>query len=180
MAVDVAPPGEYVIDPDRSRIGFTAKHQFGLGTVRGAFALRSGEITVTEPPTGSVVRAAVDASSFSSGSKARDKKVLSKAFLHVERHPDIAFASTSARVDETGTWTLQGVLTARGVTAPIEFTITEAATEGEGLSLVATATVDRYAHDITAMKGMAGRHLRLTAEIHAQQAGAPRPSSNPA
>jgi polyisoprenoid-binding protein YceI len=167
MAVVIAPPGEYVIDPARSRIVFTAKHQFGLGTVRGSFGLHSGEIAVTDPPTDSTVRAVADATSFASGSRARDKKVRSATFLHVEHHPHISFESTSAGLDSDGTWTLKGTLTARGVSAPVEFTVTDATTDNRQLTLAATATVDRYAHGITAMKGMAGRYLRLTAEIHA-------------
>jgi polyisoprenoid-binding protein YceI len=104
VAVIVPPAGQHVIDPARSRVTFTANHQLGLGTVRGSFALRSGEITIADPLT--VVRAAVDAGSFASCSRARDKKVKSATFLHVENHPDISFESAGVRVDEEGTWTL--------------------------------------------------------------------------
>ena len=106
MAVIVPPAGQHVIDPARSRVTFTANHQLGLGTVRGSFALRSGEITIADPLTASVVRAAVHAGSFASGSRTRDKKVKSATLLHVENHPDISFESTGVRVDEEGTWTL--------------------------------------------------------------------------
>jgi polyisoprenoid-binding protein YceI len=114
-----------------------------------------------------VARAVADSASFASGSKGRDKKVRSKTFLYVDNHPDIAFESTAARVDQSGVWTLQGTITARGVAAPVEFTVSEAAMSQDELALTATATVDRYAHGITAMKGMAGRRLQLTVEIRA-------------
>jgi hypothetical protein len=39
--------------------------------------------------------------------------------------------------------------------------------------VVASGRVDRYAHGITAMKGMAGRYLDLRAEIEARPAAAP-------
>jgi polyisoprenoid-binding protein YceI len=173
VAVFIPPPGRYVIDPARSRIGFTTKHQFGLGTVRGSFAVRSGEVTITDPPAGSTLRAVADAASFDSGNKAREKKVLSKTLLDVERHPDIEFVSTAVTDNGAGTWTLRGVITARGGRAPAEFTITQATKSGSGFAVVASGRVDRYAHGITAMKGMAGRHLDLTAEIQVRPAPAP-------
>jgi NAD(P)H-dependent FMN reductase/polyisoprenoid-binding protein YceI len=178
VPVFIPPPGRYVIDPARSRIRFTAKHQFGLGTVRGGFAVRSGEMTVTDPLADSTLRAVADAASFESGNKAREKKVLSETFLDVERHPDIEFVSTAVTENGAGTWTLRGEITARGGRAPAEFTITQATENGDGFAVVASGRVDRYVHGITAMKGMAGRYLDLTAEIQARPAAAPDLSDN--
>ncbi|WP_166459526.1 YceI family protein [Amycolatopsis pithecellobii] len=172
MTVVVPPAGRYVVDPGRSEITFTAKHQFGLGTVRGGFSLRTAEITVTDPPASSAVRVSVDATSFDSGHKGRDGKVKSKTFLDVERHPEIAFESTGVTVDSAGNWTVRGILTARGEKAPVELAVVDAKTAGTELTLTATTVVDRYAHGITAMKGMAGRHLHLTAQVRAHRQGA--------
>src|SRR6185437_9349404 len=149
------------IDPSRSVITFSAKHQFGLGTVHGSFALRSGAIELAEPGTESRVTAVADAGSYASGSSARDRKVLSATFLDAERHPDIGFASTHAELDAAGTWHLHGVLTARGGAAPVVFTVV------------------RYAHGITALKGLAGRYLRLTATIRAQRTSSRPASASP-
>ncbi|MFD1274630.1 YceI family protein [Streptomyces kaempferi] len=123
--------------------------------------------------------AVADATSFSSGSAARDRKVLSRTFLDTDSHPDITFTSTGAHRDADGTWRLDGLLTARGVRAPVVFTVTRAQMLDEELELTATATVDRYAHDITAMKGMAGRFLWLSATIRARRAPAARPRTGP-
>lgn len=169
MVPAIPPPGEFVIDPSRSEIAFSAKHQFGLGTVHGRFALRSGTIDLADPATASRVAAVADAGSFASGGGTRDRKVLSATFLDAARHPDIGFASTGAEVDAAGTWQLHGTLSARGVAAPVVFTVIKAQTSDDELTLTATATVDRYAHGITALKGLAGRYLRLTATIRAQR-----------
>ncbi len=59
-----------------------------------------------------------------------------------------------------------GTLTAHGVTAPVDLTVDELDVANAGvLRLRATAKVDRYAHQITAGKGMAARWL--TVEIAA-------------
>ena len=147
--------------------------------MHGSFALRSGAIELAEPGTESRVTAVADAGSYASGSSARDRKVLSATFLDAERHPDIGFVSTRAELDAAGTWHLHGVLTARGGAAPVVFTVVEAQSSENELTLTATATVDRYAHGITALKGLAGRYLRLTATIRAQRTSSRPASASP-
>jgi polyisoprenoid-binding protein YceI len=174
VALTVPPAGDYVIDPSESTIDFRTKHMFGLGTVTGRFTLRSGRITVATPTTASSAVAVADAASFATGHRRRDEKVLSEDFLDPASYPDIGFASAGT-VNTDGRWTLPGTLTAHGADAPVEFTVIESGFEGGTLNVVATATVDRHAHGITAMKGMAGRYLRLTATVHAT--GDPQPGA---
>jgi NAD(P)H-dependent FMN reductase/polyisoprenoid-binding protein YceI len=162
-------PGEYVIDTARSTLSFTTKHFFGLGAVRGGFALREGTLSITDPLTNSQVRAIADATSFDTGNPARDSKVVSSALLDAESHPDIAFTSTGVKIDHNGPWTLHGLLTARGVEAPVSFTVQQAQVRGDEIEVTATSTVDRYAHGITGFKGLAARHLGLTVSIHARR-----------
>lgn len=163
--VQVPTAGTYTLDAARSTVAFTTKHMFGTGTVKGTFAVKSGQIVITDPPAGSSVRAEVQAGSFASGSKQRDKDVRSKKFLHVDEHPVIAFEAANATQNADGTWTLRGTLTARGVGAPLELTVTKAVASGDTLSVTAVGTVDRYAHGITKFKGVAARHLQI--EINA-------------
>ncbi|AUY53437.1 YceI family protein [Streptomyces sp. CB01881] len=171
MTIATPKPGQYAIDVPRSGITFTTKHMFGLGTVRGSFRLRSGTVSLTEPPTGSRVHAVADAASFATGNKNRDRQVLSKALLDTATYPDIVFTSTGAELDEAGAWALQGQLTAHGVPAPVTFTVAKAEVDGDEIAVEATATVDRYAHGVTRLKGMAGRRLQMTATIRARLIG---------
>lgn len=48
----VNPPlvGIYRIDPAHSTIAFTTRHLFGLGVVRGSFAVQDGEIRSADGP----------------------------------------------------------------------------------------------------------------------------------
>jgi polyisoprenoid-binding protein YceI len=86
-------------------------------------------------------------------------------FLHARRHPAISFRSTS--VQRSGdVWTVTGVLTVKGRPAPLNLTVTDVTAEGRTLSFRASGTVDRYAHGVAAMRGMAARHL--SADITAQ------------
>jgi hypothetical protein len=53
----------------------------------------------------------------------------------------------------------------KGHAAPVDLTIDTVTTSGPSITLHATGEVDRHAHGVTAMKGMAAR--RLSFEITA-------------
>ena len=170
LAMAVPVPGTYLVDPARSTVTFSMRHMFGLGGVSGSFQVRSGSITIADPPAGSSVRGEVDAASFRTGNKVRDRQVISGTFLDAGSFPVISFRSTSLRRADPG-WILAGELTARGAKAPAEFTITHVGTTRDGdLTVSAEGSVDRYQHRITAMKGMAGRRLRIRLAVTAKPA----------
>jgi polyisoprenoid-binding protein YceI len=162
--------GSYEVDPAGSTITFTTRHIFGLGPVKGTFTLRSGSVVVALPTTASLVVAAIDTASFSSGNPQRDKHIRSGDFLDAAHHPEIVFTSTGVGETEHG-WILRGEITARGVIAPIELKVIEVGIEGETITFRVTGTVDRYAHSITKMKGMAGRYLELDIRARAVRSG---------
>lgn len=162
--------GTYEVDPAGCDITFTTRHMFGLGPVKGRFALRSGSVVVALPITASLVVAAIETASFGTGNPQRDKHIRSGDFLDAKNHPEIVFTSTGIGETEQG-WVLRGEITARGVIAPIELKVIEVAMEGDVITLRVTGTVDRYAHGITKMKGMAGRYLALDIRARAVRAG---------
>jgi polyisoprenoid-binding protein YceI len=168
--MDTPQPGTYHIDPDRSVISFRTRHLFGLGAVRGTFSLYEGEIRVAEPLGSSAVRATIDAASFHTGNSERDRTVLSGRLLDVGRHPVLTFSS--GRLAETGgRWILHGSLTVAGNTRPVELAIERARTDGAVLTAGASTDIDRYAFGVTAMKGLAARHLSCRVEIVATRRG---------
>jgi len=164
--VQLPATGTYRFDPARSTIGFTTKHMFNLARVKGSFALASGQLTVAEPVTASSITAAAAVDSFSTGNPKRDTHVRSEDFLHSDVHPEIAFQSTELSLQD-GTWTLRGNLTARGNSAPLTLTVLDASYQDDTVTVHAAGKVDRYAHQITKMKGMAGRYLKLDITAHA-------------
>jgi hypothetical protein len=57
-----------------------------------------------------------------------------------------------------------------GRPAPLDLTVADVATEGDALVFRASGTVDRYAHGVTAMRGMAARHLTIQITARATRA----------
>ena len=168
-ALQAPPAGRYVIDGASSTVTFVTKHMFGLGKVRGRLKVTRGVITIADPPEDSRVEAEVSASSFSTRNLMRDPQVRSRLFLDARRHPAITFRSDGIR-QHGGSWSVTGVLTVKGRTAPVELTVTGVSAEGAAIVFRADCTVDRYAHGITVMPGMAARRLSIQVAARATRA----------
>jgi polyisoprenoid-binding protein YceI len=158
--VAIPATGTYTVDPATTTVAFNTRRVFGFGPVKGVFALRSGSLDVAEPLNASRVSVSVDAASFATGNPKRDSRVRSADFLAAEDHPEIIFASTGLSETADG-WVLRGEITARGVVAPVELSVLEVAVDGDAVTARITGTVDRYAHSMTKLRGLAGRYLTL-------------------
>lgn len=153
-------PGTYRLDPARSSTTFTTRHLFGLGKVTGSLAVQDGQVTIAADAAESTVEATLLADSFQSASTGRDKVAKSPGYLDAAGHPHLTFVGTGM-VQLGQRWVVRGTLTARGVPAPVELTITDIAEDRDTVTVHATATVDRTAHGLTKGKGLAARDLQL-------------------
>lgn len=152
--------GRYEIDTRSSAVSFRTRHLFGLGPVRGSFAIRAGTVDVAEPLAGSRVRAEIDAASFRTGNPVRDAAVRSARFLDAATHPVMTFAS-----ERTDGSTLTGTLTVRGVTRPVTLSIERSAVAAGSFTARASTRIDRTEFGVTASRGLAGRYLDLIVEV---------------
>jgi polyisoprenoid-binding protein YceI len=154
--------GRYEIDASQSRVTFRTRHMFGLGPVRGTFAIRSGTADIAEPLAESAIHAEIDTASFRTGNRQRDQSVLSAQFLDADRFPVISFRNGLVSADGR---TVHGTLTVRQVARPVSLSIGQVTTAGQSFTATATVRVDRTEFGLTAMPGLAGRYLDLTVEV---------------
>jgi polyisoprenoid-binding protein YceI len=158
--------GYYEIDASGSAVTFRTRHLFGLGPVRGEFTITAGTVDVAEPLTASGLHVEVEAASCRSGNPARDSAVRSARLLDAGRHPVITFDADG--VDGTA---VTGRLAVRGVTRPVRLEVesVELAPPAAGAPAAFTARartrIDRTEFGITAMRGLAGRHLEVSLEV---------------
>jgi polyisoprenoid-binding protein YceI len=111
--------GTYTIDPSHSSVSFSARHLM-VSKVRGRFAVKGGQIVISEDPAASSVEAIVDATSVHSGDAARDEHLRSDDFFGTDSFPTIEFRSFQVDNHGEGEFTLVGDLTVRGVTRRVE------------------------------------------------------------
>jgi polyisoprenoid-binding protein YceI len=157
--------GRYVLDPERTTIRFRTRHMFGLVPVQGHFKLGRATVKIADPAEGSSVEALVASASFSTRNPLRDVQVRSLFFLDAKRYPTMSFQSDSIEWRD-GAWHVTGQLLVKRHSAPVDITLDQITTSGTALKLQAHGEIDRYAHGVTAMKGMAAKILTfvITAE----------------
>jgi polyisoprenoid-binding protein YceI len=159
--------GTYPLDPTRTTIGFATRAVFALVPVRGTFRLGRGTVRITD--SGAEVDAVVRAASIDTGNGKRDDHVRSRDHLAVDDHPDLRFRGTLTGAVTTGA-RIEGELTVCGATRPTALLCESVTSDDAGLTVRATATVDRYEFGVTHGKGMTGRYLALTLDVRAVRA----------
>jgi polyisoprenoid-binding protein YceI len=161
-------PGHYDIDPGRSRVTFATRHLFGLGRVKGSFAVRGGTADVADPIAASAIYAEIETASFRTKNRQRDHSVLSPRFLDPAGHPVMTFRSDRIEAElsgGSGGVVLTGTLTVRGTARLVTLTITTCEVSRGSFTARATARIDRTEFGVTAARGLAARYLDLTVEI---------------
>ena len=165
--IEVLTPGRYRLDPSQSRVHYTGKHMFGMGTVHAKLSVQEGELRIEEQVADSEVSVVVAAASFNSENAKRDKDVRSASLLDVDRYPDITFASNSVQSTADG-WLVAGIVTAHGYAVPVDVRIDRLTHEGDGIRIHGRAEqLDRTAFGITGSRGMVGRYLDLEVDAFA-------------
>ncbi len=167
LSIEVIAPGQYRLDPTRSRVHYTGKHMFGLGTVHATFSVQEGELRIDEQVAASQVTVVVAAASFASGNAKRDKDVRAASLLDVDRYPTITFASDAMQTTSDGLL-VHGTVTTHGHTVPVDVRIDRVTHEGNGIRVHGRAEqLDRTAFGITGSRGMVGRYLDLEVDAFA-------------
>lgn len=161
------PAGTYAIDPSHSSVGFEVRHM-GIATVRGAFRRFQGTIDATsEQP---VLNGTVEVASVDTGDENRDGHLTAPDFFDAEQYPEITFHTTS--IDEAGAGKVQlnGEITIKGVTQPLELTGTAA--EGgadpwgnERVGFEVEGVIDRRKFDLTWNQTLPNGNLLVSNEV---------------
>lgn len=114
--------GTYVLDAAHKRVGFVARHLM-VSKVRGQFAEATATITIGEDPLQSSVTASITAASIETGQVDRDNHLRSGDFFEAEKYPTLEFRSTGIKSHAGAEFVLDGELTIKGTTKPVELVV---------------------------------------------------------
>jgi polyisoprenoid-binding protein YceI len=161
------PSAVYNVDPSHSSVGFEVKHM-GIATVRGRFGAFEGKIDATGGAP--VLEGTVDVATVDTGDANRDGHLKGPEFFDAEQQPKISFHSTATDVGADGAITLEGEITIKGITKPIELT-GEVAENGEDpwgnerIGLELTSTIDRREFDLKWNQTLPNGNLLVANEV---------------
>jgi len=138
------PTGAWKSDPIHSEVGFAIRHI--AGTFRGRFDDFDVELNVDGPEPH--LSGAVRVESVQVRDESLHGHLLSPDFFDAERHPELRFESSALRVEGDGGVVVEGELTLKGTTKPVEArgAIAEPLTGPDGnerIGLDLETTVDR-------------------------------------
>jgi polyisoprenoid-binding protein YceI len=114
--------GTYELDPAHKRVGFVVRHLM-VSKVRGSFGEATATITVTDDPMQTKVTASINTASINTGQADRDTHLRSGDFFESEKYPTMDFASTGLKSHDGDEFVLDGELTIKGVTRPVELKV---------------------------------------------------------
>lgn len=161
------PAGVYAVDPKHSNVGFAVRHM-GIATVRGSFQEFHGKIDASgDAPR---LEGAVEVASITTGEEQRDGHLLSPEFFDAERNPQIRFHSTASEIAQDGTIRLNGEITIKGVTKPIELvgTVSEGGTDpwgNERIGFEVETVIDRRDFELSWNQPLPGGGLLVANEV---------------
>ena len=151
--VELPVPGTYVIDASHTNVGFVVRHLM-VSKTRGSFPELTGTITIGDDPLDSSVEVSIDAAGVDTGDEKRDGHLRSPDFFDVEQFPAISYRSTRVTPAAPGHFDVDGELTVRGITKPVQLQVTfeGAVTDPWGNTrsgFAASAEVDREDFGLT-------------------------------
>ncbi|MFE4673049.1 YceI family protein [Streptomyces sp. NPDC056721] len=150
--------GAWTLEPSASSVEFTGRH-FLLLPVTGSMPVRSGAAELDGDGRLGHLDVALDAAGFTTGNPRRDDAVRGPAFLDTEHHPLLRFDGETLAAGEP--WTVSGLLSVRGRAVPLVLTVDEVVPEDARTVVRASATVDRHACGVSAMRALVGPRLRV-------------------
>lgn len=119
LALDSQFAGKWTIDPDHSRIGFSARHAM-VTKVRGAFNDVQGTAFIDpENWEKSYANVSVRVDSIDTRNAQRDEHLRNNDFFDVARYPTIEFVSASIDEVDDNQFIAMGELSMHGVTKPV-------------------------------------------------------------
>ena len=168
ISLESIPAGTYNVDPVHSSVGFEVRHM-GIATVRGAFRKFQGTVDATGDVP--VLRGTVEAGSVDTGEAQRDGHLTSPEFFDAENHPEIMFSSGAGQALDGGQVRLDGELTIKGITKPIELTgvIAEGGTDpwgNERIGLELSTVIDRREFDLMWNQTLPNGNLLVSNEVN--------------
>jgi polyisoprenoid-binding protein YceI len=161
------PAGVYNVDPSHSNVGFEVRHM-GIATVRGNFHTFEGTLDASgEAP---VLQGTVEVDSIDTNEENRDGHLKGPEFFDAAQHPQISFRSTGTDPQPEGRIRLEGEITVKGVTKPLELTgtVTEGGEDPWGnqrVGLEVEGKIDRRDFDLKWNQTLPNGNLLLSNEV---------------
>lgn len=159
-------PQRYTLDAASSNVSAKVPF-FGLASKTARFPRMEGAVTIVP---GAPERALIDVTFDATAIEAPDSVTLARLrgekFFWVEKYPTIRFVGRALKLSSATRGTVDGDLTARGVTRPatlaVTFDVDPVAQAGKPVSFTGTTTIDRRQFGMKSYQLIVGNQVDIT------------------
>lgn len=163
---NVGAPLRYTLDGSASNVSAKVPF-FGLASKTARFPRMEGAVTIVP---GAPERAVIDVTFDATAIEAPDDVTLDRLrgdkFFWVEKYPRVRFVGRSLKLSSPTRGTVEGELTARGVTRPQTLSVTfdgdPLALAGKPVSFTGTTTIDRRQYGMKSYQLIVGNKVDIT------------------
>jgi polyisoprenoid-binding protein YceI len=155
MTDQLTSPGRWLVDPDRSTVGWSVKH-LGVSTIHGTFRTFEGALEDGR------ASGAVAAASVHTDDEQRDVFVRSDDFLAADEFPLMRFAAEVAPAELA---TLDGELTIREATQPLTLRVEDVTGDDGALTLRLRGSVRRRAFGLRSHQALGAADRSVGDEV---------------
>ncbi|MET4130914.1 polyisoprenoid-binding protein YceI [Porphyrobacter sp. MBR-155] len=162
---NIGAPQRYTLDASASNVSAKVPF-FGIASKTARFPQMQGAVTIVP---GAPERAVIDVTFDATAIEAPDDLTLSRLrgekFFWVEKYPTVHFVGRSLKLTSPTRGTVEGELTARGVTKPQTLTVTFDADPltqvGQPVSFTGTTTIDRRQYGMKSYQLIVGNKVDI-------------------
>lgn len=161
-----------VIDVDASSITFSGEHAGSEFT--GTFKQWQALISIESGPQPRLtnIEASFELASATTGNKMHDGTLPEEDWFYVERHPSAKFVSTDISEPKPGQFQVTGAFTLRGVTKPLDITLSFSDLSASPIQIQGTFEIDRLVYGVGLESDpeaeWVSRHIQITLDLQAQ------------
>ncbi|TNE30851.1 MAG: YceI family protein [Alphaproteobacteria bacterium] len=166
LLVIAAAPLNYALDVDASAVSAKVAF-FGLASKTAGFPSMSGKVSIMpDRPSEALVDVTIDATRLTAPDKVTTERLRGEKFFWVEKYPTVHFVGHKLVMRDATHGSVDGKLTARGVTREEALFVTfdrspvESA-RGEAITLSGEMQIDRRDYGMTAYRFIVGKEVTI-------------------
>lgn len=156
----------YAVDATASSLSAKVPF-FGIGRKSAGFPDVSGSIRLDRTrPQDIVLDVAIDATALTAGDNLTLSRLKGEKFFWVEKYPQVRFVGREMTLTSPTQGSVEGKLTARGVTKPVTLEVTfntppAEALPGEAITLTGKTQINRYDFGMNSYRLIVGKYVQI-------------------
>lgn len=179
LLVGASAPAGQIYSVDAAASSLSAKVPFlGLGRKSAGFPDVAGTIRLDrERPEDFELDVTIDATALTAGDNLTLTRLKGDKFFWVEKHPTVRFVGRKIKLTSPTQGSVEGDLTARGVTQPVTLAVTfdmppSQASASDIITLTGTTRINRYDFGMKSYRLIVGKYVDI--ELRARMVPQPR------